>query len=55
MNTIEEWYDLYGHGHCPFDCDHPQPFIKDGKVLCGKCYFMSNIETEMVPCTPEIC
>ena len=55
------------HLHCPFDCEHPQPFTLAkvqadpahqqyaGKTFCGKCHHDCGIMTEMVPCTLETC
>lgn len=57
------------HSHCPYECEHPQPFERPagwvtpaGDTLtkdtwyCGRCYFMCDgLLTEMVPCTPENC
>lgn len=43
------------HDHCPEDCEHPQPFKRDGKWLCGRCWFMGGVETEMAPCTEKVC
>ena len=45
------------HGHCPNDCEHPQPFtLEDGKEYCGACYFHYNGQlSEMLPCTPDTC
>ena len=45
-----------GHGHCPKECEHPQPMtLADGRKLCGCCWFERGVETEMVPCTPKAC
>lgn len=44
------------HGHCPRECDHPQPFeIRDGIRVCGACWFTEGMESVMVPCTPTTC
>lgn len=44
------------HHHCPFGCEHPQPFVGlDGKLYCGRCDAIDGILTEMVLCTPETC
>lgn len=44
------------HYHCPFGDEHPQPIrADDGKLYCGRCWFIDGIVTEMVPCTPETC
>ena len=44
------------HYHCPHDCEHPQPFVcDDGRRLCGRCYFVDGIETEVILCTEDIC
>jgi hypothetical protein len=56
--TYGEWCEAGGctHAHCPDDCPHPQPFVApDGRLLCGRCWFKYGEETEMIPCTPEIC
>lgn len=42
--------------HCPYDCEHPQPFeVPDGRWLCGRCWFVCGMQTEMVPCGPDNC
>lgn len=44
------------HGHCPLGCEHPQPVgLADGRLVCGRCLFIDNVATEMVPCTPTNC
>lgn len=43
------------HAHCPHDCESPQPFVDGERLLCGRCWHLEGIETEMVPCTPEMC
>ena len=56
--TYKDWIAMHGveHTHCPYDCDHPQPFILEpGSLVCGKCWFIHRIRTEMVPCAPEVC
>lgn len=57
LDVYDQWCEDRGasHAHCPLECDHPQPFIHDGKLVCGCCLIMGGIVTEMVPCTPEVC
>lgn len=58
MDTEEsEWYvkNNCEHSHCPYDCEHPQPFIYNGNLICGHCFFIDEIITFMIPCTPETC
>ena len=55
------------HIHCPFDCEHPQPFtlaeVQEkpmyrkyaGKTFCGRCHHREGLMTEMVACKPETC
>lgn len=43
------------HYHCPYDCEHPQPFEADGVLYCGRCWFVCRELTVMVLCTPETC
>jgi late competence protein required for DNA uptake (superfamily II DNA/RNA helicase) len=44
------------HYHCPLGCESPQPFAAaDGRMLCGRCAFVDDEETEVFPCTPETC
>lgn len=44
------------HYHCPLECEHPQPIVcDDGRRLCGRCWFVDDVRTEMVLCTPETC
>lgn len=57
-STYAEWCKSKGvsHAHCPLDCDHPQPFpTMDGRLLCGSCWHVHDIVTEMLPCTPGVC
>ncbi len=51
-DTEEEWYAANSctHAHCPWACDHPQPFISGGKLFCGRCWFVEGVAVEMVPC-----
>ncbi len=55
MDKLKEWYQKYGHGHCPEGCEHPQPFEHQDKIICGRCFCKYKEITEMEPCTPEIC
>lgn len=53
--TLDEWYKAHDcdHAHCPHDCEHPQPFIHEGKLYCGRCYFQCRYTlSEMIPCVP---
>lgn len=44
------------HGHCPLDCEHPQPvLLEDGRLVCGRCLFVDEVITVMVPCNQDIC
>lgn len=43
------------HYHCPFGDEHPQPFVAGGLLLCGRCYFVDDVLTIMVECSPEVC
>jgi len=43
------------HAHCPYGCDHPQPFEHEGKLYCGKHWFDDLELVEMVPCDETIC
>lgn len=56
-NPYQAWYRAHGcdHAHCPYDCEHPQPFFWEGKLVCGRCWFVDCMVTEMVPCVPEVC
>lgn len=56
--TYGEWCKEKGvaHAHCPYDCEHPQPFIAmDGSLLCGRCWYKHQLITHMIPCTPDVC
>ncbi len=49
----EFWYQKYNcsHAHCPYSCEHPQPFLLYGWVLiCGACFFKNEEITFMIPC-----
>ena len=43
------------HFHCPDGCEHPQPFVSDGRLLCGRCWFVVGVVTECVPCDDDVC
>ena len=57
------------HYHCPFDCEHPQPFtltgyltlraikvgFRRGKRYCGRCWHKFSEVVEVILCTPETC
>ncbi len=57
IETREEWYRANdcSHAHCPFECEHPQPFVDEEELLCGRCWFKFGERTIMIPCIPEIC
>jgi hypothetical protein len=62
LSAYRDWCRLYGvnHAHCPRGCEHPQPFILnegDGPspLLCGRCWFVDGVRSEMVPCYPSVC
>ncbi len=58
FTSYNEWLELYkcSHGHCPYECEHPQPFIDlDGRLVCGKCWWDDGDLSVMIPCTPENC
>lgn len=58
LSGYSRWCEKNGctHGHCPYECEHPQPFEHpDGNLYCGKCWHDDRELTEMVPCVPEIC
>jgi hypothetical protein len=44
------------HYHCPYDCENPQPFLRDnGTRCCGRCFFEDGEYVEVILCTPETC
>jgi len=56
--TYSEWCLQHDcdHAHCPYDCEHPQPFVlDDGRLVCGRCAIIDHEIVEMVPCTPATC
>ncbi len=56
MNELD-WYSQHDctHAHCPLECEKPQPMLRDGKMLCMKCWVLDGIESEVIPCTPSLC
>lgn len=52
IKTYDDWCKKYGisHGHCPYGCEHPQPFVRDEKLYCGRCWFKDGILTEIEIC-----
>jgi hypothetical protein len=57
LSDYEIWCREKGcqHAHCPCYCDHPQPFLHDGKLVCGECAIVDGNFCEMIPCYPETC
>lgn len=57
IETYEAWCAEHtcSHGHCPLDCEHPQPFVANGTLYCGRCWFRDSQLTEMIPCKPHVC
>jgi hypothetical protein len=57
VSAYLDWCKQRGvtHAHCFYFCEHPQPFILNGKLVCGRCYFVYGEVSEVVPCTPENC
>jgi hypothetical protein len=55
--TCREWCEAHGvtHAHCPHLCEHPQPFIHDNELICGRHAVMFGVRVVMIPCIPEIC
>jgi hypothetical protein len=56
--TKQEWYRRHAcdHAHCPFLCEHPQPFMTDdNQLICGRCWFIEERVTVMQPCVPGVC
>jgi hypothetical protein len=44
-------YHKVTHGHCPYECEHPQPIeLADGRLVCGKHLMDDGEAVEMVPC-----
>lgn len=58
-----DWCRAHGvtHGHCKWLCEHPQPFavVLAGetavRLVCGRCWAVDGVVTEMTPCVPEVC
>ena len=57
MMTYPDWCRAHNctHAHCPCGCEHPQPFVSDGALYCGKCFHDDNQLCAMIPCIPENC
>jgi hypothetical protein len=55
--TEQEWNAKHGctHAHCPCGCEHPQPFMADGVLICGRCAIKFGERCVMVPCVPPGC
>lgn len=53
----KKWYvdNNCDHAHCPHHCEHPQPFLLDGVMVCGRCFFIEKVVTPVEPCNPAIC
>jgi hypothetical protein len=46
------WYHRHGvhHAHCPEGCEHPQPFLDGGDLICGRCAIKEGVRSLMIPC-----
>lgn len=57
MGDYTQWCAQNGctHAHCPYGCEHPQPFVRDGVLYCGRCAAVDSCETICVPCDDEVC
>jgi hypothetical protein len=60
LELKEEWYKQHNctHAHCPYECEHPQPFICSElpiELACGKCWWDTKTIVKMIPCIPESC
>lgn len=45
------WY-LCNHcerARCPRGCMTPCPFFCEGNLLCGQCWYLEGLATEMIP------
>lgn len=53
VSYYSEWCDRQqvSHGHCPRECEHPQPFYHpEFGMLCGKCWFDLGEISVIVAC-----
>jgi len=60
MSPYQQWCIEHncGHAHCPVCSplgEHPQAFVYDGTLYCGRCLFIDDKATEMIACNPENC
>ena len=55
--TYRDWCMERGvsHAHCKMECEHPQPFVLEGELFCGRCFHLDDRISAMIPCTPEVC
>jgi len=60
--NYEQWCiaNNYHHYHCPLQCEHPQPFVivdsdQQHRLVCGRCWVVDQLVTDMIPCTEDIC
>ena len=56
-SAYQIWREKLGvaHGHCPLECESPQPFLLLNRLICGVCWFTRRRVSDMVPCKPETC
>lgn len=55
--TYPQWCEAHGctHGHCPDECQHPQPRWHQGTMVCGRCLVRFGEVVEVVPCNEDNC
>lgn len=54
----KQWYEDHNcaHVHCPLRCEHPQEILTDdGRMLCGRCWVINGVMTEVLPCVKGVC
>jgi hypothetical protein len=52
-NEYALWCEMHdvSHGHCPLECDHPQPFWHPTYgLICGHCAIIDHLISIMIPC-----
>lgn len=57
MTPYQHWCraHMVDHGHCPLECESPQPIVYQGTLICGRCAAIEGVARSMVPCQPNAC
>lgn len=56
-DSYQKWCKFFNcdHAHCKYNCEKPQPFMYNGILFCGKCWYERRKLVICIACMPEVC